>query len=69
MTKRKELTITVERFVGQVAWCEWQGQHREAAALRELAKWFDPPYRINEADVQARIAELQRHASKPPLLD
>lgn len=58
MSRRKQpatMAIEVDRYYDRLAWHVWQGQQREADALRNLAPWFDPPLRIDEGRVQQRV--------------
>jgi hypothetical protein len=69
MTKRKDpetVTITVAAFYDRIAWLQWHACYQEANALRELAPWFTPALRIDEARVEKRvlkyIADAQHQA-------
>lgn len=71
MAKRQSpmLTIQTAIFIKRIAWLEVHGQHIEANALRDLAAWFTPPYRVDEDAVQRHIAEMVAARDKPPRLD
>ena len=65
MAKKQPETMTIEisRYYDRLAWHVWQGQPREANALRALGAWFEPPLRIDESRVSERVARYeQAHA-------
>lgn len=62
---RKEAAVLpVAKLYERVAWLQRHGAHQEANALRELAAWFEPPIRIDEAKVDRRMAELEAIARR-----
>ena len=63
------LTIPEATLLQRIAFLEFHGFHTEANALRDLAAWFTPPYRVDEAMVQAHIAALRADRDKPRRLD
>lgn len=67
--KLPTLTIPADTFTKRIAWLEFHGHHIEANALRDLAAWFTPPYRVDETVVQRHIDELAAARDKPPRLD
>jgi hypothetical protein len=69
MPKSPILTVTTATLLQRIAWLEFNGQHIEANALRDLTAWFTPPYRVDEAVVQRHIAEMVEARDKPPRLD
>lgn len=63
--ERKEAAVLpVAKLYDRVAWLQRHGAHQEANALRELAAWFEPPIRIDEAKVDRRVAELEAIARR-----
>lgn len=65
----KEITIPTIAIINRVAWHEWQGQHNEANAIRQLCAECSPVHRVDEAAVTARLAELRRAHNAPARLD
>lgn len=69
MPKSPTLTMPAATLLQRIAWLEFHGHHIEANALRDLAAWFTPPYRIDEDEVQRHIADLAAARDRPPRLD
>ena len=58
------LTLDTKHFYNRLAWYEWQLMQPQANVLRDLANWFEPPLRIDEARVKKRVAELEASRQK-----
>lgn len=69
MPKSPVLTMSVSTLLLRIAWLEANGHPIEAKTLRDLAAWFTPPYRVDEAAVQGYIAEMIAARDKPRRLD
>ena len=62
MGKRKEAkeaaVLTVATLHERIAWLQWRGAYQEANTVAELAAWFTPPIRVDEKEIERRMAEL-----------
>ena len=65
MSKQPEtITITVATFYDRLAWLHWHGAYQEANAVAALAAWFDPPFRVDDARVERRVAKYITDAER-----
>ena len=68
MGKRKNppeaAVLTVATLHERIAWLQWRGCHQEANTVAELAAWFTPPIRIDESEIERRVAELEAIAER-----
>ena len=66
MSKRKEAAavLPVAKFYERLAWLQWRGCYQEANAMAELAPFFEPPVRIDESEIERRVAELAAIAER-----
>lgn len=67
MSKRKEAkeaVLTVATLHQRIAWLQWRHCYQEANALAELAPFFEPPIRIDEREIERRVAELAAIAER-----
>ena len=60
----KSVTLSVDDYYNRLAWHEYQGDVAAAAALRSLAAWFEPPIRVDEEMVSARVVKYREDAKQ-----
>lgn len=66
MSKKQPVMLTIDAAVyyKRLAWLMRNGAYQEANALRELAQWFDPPFRVDERRIEQEIARQNDAAER-----